>query len=194
MPKKLLLFLVKVAVTSFLLYFVFRDLSFDGTGGATAGLLVAAPAARPRPDRGQGILVVAWRWAQILTSIDRPIAGQDLVAPTIIGLFFNQVLPSTVGGDGIRVWLLSRMERSLGLALRSVLIDRLLGMLALMVMSGLGALAVMPVAKSDDAALGRRGGFSRRRHRHPGRAAFPEAGAFRALRRDPAPDENGGQR
>jgi uncharacterized membrane protein YbhN (UPF0104 family) len=27
---------------------------------------------------------------------------------TFIAAFFNQVLPSTVGGDGVRIWLLAR--------------------------------------------------------------------------------------
>ena len=88
--------------------------------------------------------IVAWRWGRILTAIDRPIGVRELWAPTIIAIFFNQVLPSTFGGDGLRVWLLTRMERPLGLAVRSVLVDRILGMLALMVLSGLGALSLLP--------------------------------------------------
>ena len=52
---------------------------------------------------------------------------------TMIGLFFNQVLPSTIGGDAIKMWLLSRTETwSMRASVHCVLIDRALGLLALL--------------------------------------------------------------
>ena len=154
MPKKVLLLVAKLAVTAALLYFVFRNLSFEeiaqqlsefAPGPFLLAMVLVAV---------QGIVVVAWRWGQILTAIDRPIGLKELAGPTIIAIFFNQVLPSTVGGDGMRIWLLSRMDRPLGLAVRSILWDRLLGMLGLMILSGLGALALLPFVDNTAPLLG----------------------------------------
>ena len=57
----------------------------------------------------------------------------------IVSQLFNQLLPSTVGGDGMRIWLLHRSGAPLGLATRSVIIDRVCGLFALMILAFLGA-------------------------------------------------------
>lgn len=49
-----------------------------------------------------------------------------------IGQFFNQLLPSTIGGDVIRAWLLSRQGPPLPTAIKLTVIDRLIGVIALM--------------------------------------------------------------
>ena len=51
-----------------------------------------------------------------------------------IGQFFSQVLPSTVGGDAVRIWLLARGEAGWPIAIYSVLIDRVVGVSALAIM------------------------------------------------------------
>ena len=45
--------------------------------------------------------------------------------------FFNQTLPSTVGGDAVRIWLLGRDQGGWRIATYSVLIDRMVGVLVL---------------------------------------------------------------
>ncbi len=54
-----------------------------------------------------------------------------------ISVFFNCCLPGTVGGDVIRVWLIKSEHVSLPLAISSVVIDRMIALLALGVMGGL---------------------------------------------------------
>src|SRR5690606_25769602 len=56
------------------------------------------------------------------------------------GMFLNNFLPGTVGGDALRVWdvhrrQLARKEASLGKAAASTLLDRLMGFSALSVFS-----------------------------------------------------------
>ena len=51
----------------------------------------------------------------------------------MIGLCFNQVLPSSVGGDAIRVY--NAKSLGLGIALRSILIDRLIALFTLSILS-----------------------------------------------------------
>ena len=55
----------------------------------------------------------------------------NLARVVVIGLFFNQILPTTVGGDGIRIWLLSHTETPLDVAIKSVVLDRILGLFGL---------------------------------------------------------------
>ena len=51
---------------------------------------------------------------------------------TMIGMFFNQTLPSTIGGDAMRVWLLARRDAwSIRASVHCILIDRALGLFAL---------------------------------------------------------------
>jgi len=58
-----------------------------------------------------------------------------------IGMFFNQTLPSAIGGDAMRVWLLMRDRVTFGRAINTVLCDRVF---ALVVLIGLSA-ATLPL-------------------------------------------------
>ncbi|MGI9419539.1 MAG: lysylphosphatidylglycerol synthase transmembrane domain-containing protein, partial [Geminicoccaceae bacterium] len=61
-----------------------------------------------------------------------PISVRDHVRFFWIGQFFNQLLPSTIGGDAIRAWLLSRRGPPLPTAIKLTVVDRLTGVIALM--------------------------------------------------------------
>lgn len=74
-----------------------------------------------------------------------PIARTEHVRFFWIGQFFNQLLPSTIGGDAIRAWLLSRRGPSLPAAIKFTIVDRLSGVIAL--------LMVMVVLASASAGL-----------------------------------------
>jgi uncharacterized membrane protein YbhN (UPF0104 family) len=60
-------------------------------------------------------------------------AGTRLPSPLtfwkilLVGLFFNQVLPSGVGGDAVRAWRCHKLGIPLGAAIRSLLLDRAAG-------------------------------------------------------------------
>ena len=53
------------------------------------------------------MLIGGARWGFVLTSIKAPIALLETTRLFYIGAFFSQVLPSSVGGDGIRMFLSS---------------------------------------------------------------------------------------
>jgi len=50
---------------------------------------------------------------------------------SFIATFFNQVLPSTIGGDSARIWFLARKGAGWAIATYSVLIDRIVGVFVL---------------------------------------------------------------
>jgi uncharacterized protein (TIRG00374 family) len=62
-----------------------------------------------------------------------------------IGILFNQVLPSTIGGDGFRFLNLKEMNHDTKSSFKSIIIDRIYGLLSLCVICGLGSLAMLHV-------------------------------------------------
>jgi uncharacterized membrane protein YbhN (UPF0104 family) len=143
MSKTPLVVSAKVAVTGLLLYFVLREVALTEVAARLAELSPWPLIAAAGMIALQSFVVVTWRWEKILAAIDRAVPRFSLVGIVVTSLFFNQVLPSTVGGDGMRMWLLRRRGRPLGAAVRSVIMDRLLGLFGLLVLSVAGALGLL---------------------------------------------------
>jgi uncharacterized membrane protein YbhN (UPF0104 family) len=100
-------------------------------GRLDAGLTVAAIALMMAQ-----LLLTGWRWATISTIIGAPLARAPALRLTLIGQFFNQTLPSAIGGDAVRAWLASREGLPLGKAISGVFADRLVALLLLVAIVG----------------------------------------------------------
>lgn len=75
--------------------------------------------------------LVALRWRTILGRFG---GTTDVAAAwryTLVGGFFNQVLPSGMGGDVFRVWYARKFAVGPGRAIASVVVDRMLGFIAI---------------------------------------------------------------
>lgn len=83
----------------------------------------------------------AVRWSIIISAIGKVIHYKDAFLNVLIGIFFNQIFPSSIGGDVIRIWRVYRLGLGLVPAAHSVMLDRLTAMLALILMAAAG----MPV-------------------------------------------------
>ncbi|MBK8908858.1 MAG: flippase-like domain-containing protein [Rhodospirillales bacterium] len=71
-----------------------------------------------------------------------------------IGQFFNQTLPSSLGGDAYRIWALcTRYGASLGFASTSVVVDRLLALLAIPIIAMVGLWLVPEFTRRPDIAV-----------------------------------------
>ena len=81
--------------------------------------------------------VQAWRWGLVMHALAVLLHWRTRIVNCLIGQFFNQTLPSTVGGDAVRILLL-RHTMPLRLAAHGVLIDRLCALFALLVMGAIG--------------------------------------------------------
>lgn len=77
-----------------------------------------------------------FRWHTIVIKKGMHISGFQIARYFWLGLFFNQVFPSSIGGDAVRTYCLVRDEQSLGRAMLSVLLDRLLGITGLVMLTG----------------------------------------------------------
>jgi uncharacterized protein (TIRG00374 family) len=84
-------------------------------------------------------LTTTVRWGLILRHFGPKVAWGGLWRYTLIGGFFNQVLPSGVGGDLFRIWYARKSNVSLRDAIGTVLVDRMLGLVALTAIAIVGA-------------------------------------------------------
>ena len=73
------------------------------------------------------VLANAVRWQAILAAEGPSPGFGSLTKLLFVGLFFNQVLPTGIGGDAVRAWHVRRLGVPLGAAARSVLLDRASG-------------------------------------------------------------------
>ncbi|MBI3453602.1 MAG: flippase-like domain-containing protein [Rhodospirillales bacterium] len=80
------------------------------------------------------VALISWRWRRVMRAIGIVIGFGFSLRVFMISLFFNQALPSTIGGDAVRAWLLRRAGHDLGPTVRGVLIDRLTALVGLIVL------------------------------------------------------------
>jgi glycosyltransferase 2 family protein len=73
----------------------------------------------------------AMRWKEISAPCNAPLSLTQAFRYNMIGTFFNQTLPSTIGGDAMRLWLVKHTGAGWRAATYSVLVDRAIGLIAL---------------------------------------------------------------
>lgn len=79
-----------------------------------------------------GQLMSAYRWGRLSTLGGSPVEFNSVWPVYFSGMFFNMCLPTSIGGDVVRVVGLSRTTGSKSKALASVFMDRNVGLLALL--------------------------------------------------------------
>ncbi|MPY71091.1 MAG: flippase-like domain-containing protein, partial [Alphaproteobacteria bacterium] len=120
--KRWLLVLAKCGVSAGLLWALFASYDLADTLARIAaidpGLFAVAFAGEL-----VNVLLVTGRWLMVLGALGLTPGFAAALALVFIGLFFNQALPSNIGGDAMRVWRLFRTGSSLGRAVGSVMLD-----------------------------------------------------------------------
>ena len=71
------------------------------------------------------------RWREIGAQCGAPLATRQAMRFNLIGTFFNQTLPSSIGGDAVRLWLVARGGAGWRAATYSIFVDRAIGLIAL---------------------------------------------------------------
>ena len=86
----------------------------------------------------QIVSAVRWQWLSQPLGFDGPL--RRYVSAYFVGMFFNLLLPTSVGGDAVRaVYLNAKSGRHVA-AVLSVLLDRLSGLLVLLAVACVAAL------------------------------------------------------
>lgn len=116
--------LIKLAVSALLIYLLLRNRDL----GALTGHLLAV-------DRTDLILAAlcyatvalpsALRWSIVIGSMGYRLEFRRALSLMLIGYFFNLTIVSSIGGDGVRMWMAHRANLSPRVAVSSVVIERL---------------------------------------------------------------------
>ncbi len=129
--KQWLIFAVKAAVSGLLIWWLLEraDLaeileSLDGVALVPLALALLASLL--------AACLFAVRWSALNRLLDISLGGIKALRLTWIGLFFNQTLPSTIGGDVVRVWFVYRGGVPMARAVSSIALDRLCAASALL--------------------------------------------------------------
>lgn len=114
---------LQIAVSALLLWLIGRKLDLPAASRAAAAarpeLLMAGVAALMSLQ-----LVGAWRWRRVAHALGVRIRLRHALPFVWIGALFGQALPASVGGDGVRMWLLWRAAGAGRAAVHSVLVER----------------------------------------------------------------------
>jgi uncharacterized protein (TIRG00374 family) len=87
---------------------------------------------------------MAYKWLMLVRATDVPVSATAAVQAYYVSSFWAFFLPSSVGADAVRIiWLSKKVQRGATIA-SSVIIERLLGMLALAIVA-VGGLVVFTV-------------------------------------------------
>ena len=136
-PKQWLLALLKLAVSIVLLYLLLRSMD-TAVVAATLGRLPLLAIAFACALLVLQTLVLAVRWWLVMAAIGVPLKYGKIVPLTYMGVFFNQVLPTSFGGDAVRMWQAHRAGVPTEAAVGSVLLERISGVIGLVVLTTLG--------------------------------------------------------
>src|SRR3546814_17969172 len=79
------------------------------------------------------LAISSLRWWLVGRAIGAPLPLKDCVSLMFIGGFFTQVLPTSIGGDAVRILLAGRRGLPYGKAFSGVVLARASGLLALVV-------------------------------------------------------------
>ena len=82
-----------------------------------------------------GYFIGVIRWMLIMKTLNAPTSLPFYLKTYLKGIMFNQILPSSIGGDGYRMYEITKLGISKRLAITSVLADRAIGSSGLVVMA-----------------------------------------------------------
>jgi uncharacterized membrane protein YbhN (UPF0104 family) len=134
--KKLALFAAKASITVFLIWLVVRNIDlYDTVQRVRSVPLWVIPVTL-------GLIFIQfamgiWRWRIIIAQLGETLPVRQALRYFIEGQFFNQALPSTVGGDGVRMFRVLRSGLRLETAVNGVILDRVVGLASLILLVAL---------------------------------------------------------
>ena len=129
--RRILFSTIKILISLALLYLALRKVNLTELASrinnlASLGWIVAAIAVTFLQ-----IFVGVLRWRRVSAECGAPLGLQQAMRFNLIGAFFNQTLPSSIGGDAVRLWLVARGGAGWRAATYSIFVDRAIGLIAL---------------------------------------------------------------
>ena len=140
--------IVRLAITAVILAILAIGIDMRESARAIAQIdlrYLAAVLAMVAVDRAVMIL----RWILLLRARGIAITTTNAIKLFLVSSFVGSFLPAGIGGDAARAYGLARDAATGSDAVASVAVDRLLGILSLVVMAVVGVLAWTPEGRSD---------------------------------------------
>jgi glycosyltransferase 2 family protein len=123
---------LKIVISGALLFLALRKADLSNLGSrinaTSLGWIVLAIAVTLLQ-----IFLGVLRWREISAECGAPLTTNQATRFNMIGTFFNQTLPSSIGGDAVRLWLVARNGAGWRAATYSIFVDRAIGLIALSV-------------------------------------------------------------
>ena len=140
--------IIKLIITIAIFYFLFRDIDFiefskiifNSHGGWIAVALLMQLIST---------YLAAYRWFKISQLLVFKEKLSFYVRSYFKGTFFNQVLPSSIGGDAVRIIDLTRKKYDKKEAFYGVFVDRVVGLVGLLVLNLLATLIFFGTFDND---------------------------------------------
>jgi glycosyltransferase 2 family protein len=129
--RRILVSTIKILISAALLYLALRkvnlvELAARINNVASLGWIALAIAVN-----FVQIFVGVLRWREVSAACGAPLPVERAMRYNLIGTFFNQTLPSSIGGDAVRLWLVARGGAGWRAATYSIFVDRAIGLIAL---------------------------------------------------------------
>src|SRR5271167_1374080 len=129
--RRILLSTVKILISAALLYLALRKINLTDLASRInniaslgwIGLAIAVTFFQ--------IFIGVLRWRIVSAECGAPLGTVQAMRYNVIGTFFNQTLPSSIGGDAVRLWLVARAGAGWRAATYSIFVDRAIGLIAL---------------------------------------------------------------
>jgi hypothetical protein len=139
-PRAIAFFTIKILVSVLLFVWAFRRVSWDSIGpvlGHANPTWVFAAVVMLLTSH----LIASYQWSRLLDTAGVQLPFWKVAAYYHVGLFFNNFLPANVGGDLARTLDVARSGSSRPTALSTVILDRLIGTVAL---GGVAVVSTLP--------------------------------------------------
>lgn len=85
-------------------------------------------------------IVTAWRWQKLMEPQGLFLPYRKCLALTFVGQFYSTFLPGITGGDLVKIIYTSRVTGSKTKSTVTIMLDRVIGLVALMVIAGVSAM------------------------------------------------------
>ena len=129
--RRILLSTIKILISAALLYLALRKVNLTDLASRINNLASLGWIAVAIAMTFLQVFVGVLRWRVIGAECGAPLGTRQAMRFNLIGAFFNQTLPSSIGGDAVRLWLVARGGAGWRAATYSIFVDRAIGLIAL---------------------------------------------------------------
>ena len=105
-------------------------------------------------------LITSYRWDLLLSVLDIRMKLSRAFVLNMVGSFYNTFMPGSTGGDLLKAYYASKLTPHRMRAVMSVLVDRVIGLLALVLLGGVSAATQWQVPKCRQVAMASAGIFA----------------------------------